>query len=207
MSLASTAEGAAFSNKGDGDLRTDRAARRAFSAVLAVAPEWAEMTQVHGGTIRWVAAPGTYGESDGLATESLGLPLAVFTADCFGVVIRARDAVGVAHAGWRGVAAGVAGNLKDSLAEHGYQPEMAWLGPGIRSCCFEVGPEVARLFPDDRQETTWGTRSVDLVAAIRRQLDGLEVIDSGLCTHHDDGLFSHRRSQTNARMAAIGWLP
>jgi copper oxidase (laccase) domain-containing protein len=139
-------------------------------------------------------------------TDQPGVPLAVFTADCFGVVLIAPGAVGVAHAGWRGVTGRVVSALADEMAEHGHRPLLAAIGPGIGPCCFEVGPEVASRFPEDVAETRWGSTSVDLVGAIRRELEGVEVWASGACTMHHPGLFSHRESRTALRHATITWV-
>jgi copper oxidase (laccase) domain-containing protein len=81
------------------------------------------------------------------------------------------------------------------------------VGPGIGSCCFEVGEEVAAEFEAVRDETTWGSTSVDLVAFLKTQLDGLDIWLADSCTFHQPGWFSHRRDQTPARLATIGWLP
>jgi copper oxidase (laccase) domain-containing protein len=132
--------------------------------------------------------------------------LAVFTADCFGVVLIAAGAVGVAHTGWRGAAAGVIPALVGEMRRHGHQPHLAAIGPGIGPCCFEVGPDVTGRFPLDVAETTWGSASVDLVGAIRRELEGIEVWLSGACTMHQPGLFSHRQSRTLLRQATITWV-
>lgn len=199
--------GVAFSEKSDGDLRADMTARTSVSNLLGISGEWAGVAQVHGNEVVRVAAPGSAGEADALWTTEPGLPLAVFTADCFGVVLHADGAVGVAHAGWRGAETGVVSRLRDQMSSAGRQPVLAEVGPGIGPCCFEVGPEVASLFGGKVSETTWGTRSVDLPMAIDEQLNGLYVWRSPGCTQHEDGWFSHRRDGTRSRLAAIGWLP
>jgi YfiH family protein len=198
--------GVAFTDAEDGDQRNDLTARSAVSSWLGISREWATVRQVHGTSSTRASAPGEQTEADAIWSDVPGLPLAVFTADCFGVVIRSERAVGVAHAGWRGVAAGVVTTLRDELTSRGHQPLMAAIGPGIGPCCFEVGPEVAARFPEDIAETRWGTTSVDLASAIRRELDGLEVWVSGACTMHETGLFSHRRTRTALRNATIAWV-
>ncbi|MBW3666771.1 MAG: polyphenol oxidase family protein [Actinobacteria bacterium] len=200
-------EGAAFTDGGDGDVGKDLEARRAVSSSLGISPEWATVRQVHGSRVFEANSPGALGEGDALWTTEPGLPLAILTADCLGVVLHARGAVGVAHAGWRGAAAGVVAALRGAMTAGGASPHRASIGPGIRACCFEVGDEVAGIFPGRVAATSWGTTSVDLVAAVRDQLDDVKVWSVGRCTFHDDGMFSHRRERTESRMAAIGWLP
>ena len=199
-------DGVAFTDGADGDQRNDMTARSAVSAWLGIPRQWATVRQVHGITSHRATTPGELDEADALWTDVPGLPLAVFTADCFGVVLLAGSAVGVAHAGWRGTANGVVAALRREMTEQGHEPKIGAVGPGIGPCCFEVGAEVAERFPDDVTETTWGTRSVDLVSSIRRQLEGVEVWIAGSCTMHDPGLFSHRQTRTLLRHASITWV-
>lgn len=198
--------GVAFSERSDGDLRHDPSARSAVARVVGIDEDWAEVTQVHGDTVIEATGPGVGGEADALWTRQRGLPLAVFTADCFGVVLVADGAVGVAHTGWRGMVAGVAGKLRAEMDGAGYAPFRSAVGPGIGPCCFEVGSEVAELFAA-HATTTWGTDSVDLRAQVSRQLAGLEMWTANECTFHDPGWFSHRFDGTMKRLATIGWVP
>jgi polyphenol oxidase len=198
--------GVAFSERSDGDVRHDPAARGAVSRVLGVVDRWGELTQAHGGDVVRVAGPGNAGVADAMWTTESGLPLAVFTADCLGVVLVGAGVVGVAHAGWRGAVAGVVANLRSAMNDAGLAPSRAAIGPGIGPCCFEVGTEVSELFADVTS-TRWGTTSVDLVQAVTAQLDGIELWDAGSCTVHEEAWFSHRGDGTPERMASIGWLP
>lgn len=198
--------GAAFTTAADGDVRADAGARQRVSTALGLSSEWATVHQVHGDRVVTVDTPGPAGEADALLTTSPGLPLAVFTADCVGVVVEGDRAVGVAHAGWRGARAGVVRRLIDAFESAGVEPRAATIGPHIRSCCFEVGPEVAAEFDGHVTETTWGTRSVDLAGHVRASLDGLDVADLGICTMCGDDAFSHRRDAHRSRMAALGWM-
>ena len=200
-------DGMAFTAGDEGDQRSDMTARSSLSSWLGIPRRWATVRQVHGVTALRAIEPGELGEGDALWTDVRGLPLAVFTADCFGVVLQAESAIGVAHAGWRGTSGGVVSALRAEMTAHGHPPTRAAIGPGIGPCCFEVGVEVEERFPLDIAETTWGTRSVDLVSSLRRQLEGVEVWVSGACTSHDPGLYSHRRTRTMLRHASIGWIP
>jgi YfiH family protein len=201
-----TCLGAVFSTAGDGDLRADLEARRRFSARAGIAERWATARQVHGTVVARVDGPGDAGEADALFTTRPLLPLAVFTADCFGVALLGPRGVGIAHAGWRGASSGVVGALRRAMDREGVTPERACIGPGIRSCCFEVGPEVRARFEAHQARTTWGTPSVDIVGALRDELAGLEVDESAGCTRCGVGYFSHRRDGTRDRMAGVVWL-
>ncbi len=181
--------------------------RIGLSAHIGVSPEWATVHQVHGSRVVEARAPGEIGDADAIFTTIPELPLAVFTADCAGVVLIGRSGVGVAHAGWRGAAAGVVAALVAKMASAGLEPVAAVIGPTIGPCCFEVGSEVAARFPGRVSSTEWGTTSIDLWGVVTDQLVGLEVTDMRHCTRHEADTFSHRRDGTLKRMAAIGWIP
>jgi polyphenol oxidase len=199
-------DGVVFSERSDGDVRNDAGARSELSNGVGIDDNWATVRQVHGADVLRVDSPGDAGEADGLWTTEVGLPLAIFTADCLGVVLHAERATGVAHAGWRGVDAGVVARLRTEMTGTGHVPHSAEVGPGIGPCCFEVGDEVAMRFPMARGSTSWGTTSVDLVGALATQLDGLDTWTSGSCTMHDAGWFSHRQDGTRERLGTVGWV-
>ena len=158
--------------------------------------------QVHGSDIRTVAAPGHQASCDALVTLTPGLALAVATADCMGLLYSAPGAVAVAHAGWRGAAAGLpAATLRALCAAAGTGPGAVRvaLGPCARPCCYQVGPEVAAQFPAAAVVRADGDLRLDLAAAARAQLldAGLPpgaFEDTGACTICGrDWYFSHRR--------------
>lgn len=190
--------GAGFTTASDGDMRHDPAAR----ARLGLGEEWATVRQVHGRDVVRADGPGDHGAADGLVTSSPALPVAVFTADCLGIVLHGPGAVAVAHAGWRGLSAGV---VESAIRAVGTVTAAA-IGPHIRACCFEVGPEVAERFADHLSETSWGTVSVDLGRAAAALLP-MEPEVVGVCTRCGSDTFSHRRDGTAARLAAVGWMP
>ncbi len=194
-----------FSDAGDGDLRSDARARDEMSQRVGIANEWATVNQVHGSALVRVSAPGAAGQADALWTSEPGLPLVIFTADCLAVAFQAPGAAGIAHAGWRGAAGGVVSGLRDAMSEAGFEPERAFVGPGIGPCCFEVGPDVVERFPQSLARTSWGSTSVDLPGSIRYSLDGLEVWSADVCTKHEPGWFSHRSDATPSRQAGITW--
>jgi YfiH family protein len=164
------------------------------------------MRQVHGSEVVSVTAAGTAGEGDALVTDRPALPLAVRTADCVPVVVHAATGVAVAHAGWRGLSAGVLARARAALADMGAAPERAAIGPAIGSCCYEVGEDVAVRFPEFVSSTSWGTQSVDLVAAAKAELSDLQVWSADLCTMCESGFHSHRETGTARRQVTIGWM-
>ena len=121
------------------------------------------------------------------------------------MILAAQGAIATLHVGWRPAAAGIVHEGMKALREvGGTGPVTALIGPGARSCCYEVGEEVHAHFAgyDARQG-----RNLDLPAVIRQQLADAEVHDVGLCTMCCFGLFfSHRRDgAVTGRQAGIAW--
>ncbi len=198
--------GALFGTAAEGDVRVDPAARAAF--VAAGAPDaWAFVTQVHGVDVVEATGPGNLGEADAILTRVPGLALTVATADCIPIFLGGDGFAAVVHAGWRGLAGGVVSETLAALRRRGLDPVRAAMGPCIGSCCYEVGDEVRDRFPDFMTTTTWGSSSLDLRAAARAQLAGLEVWESERCTMTDPDLVSYRRNRTSLRQVAVTWLP
>ena len=197
--------GAAFGKAADGD-RSDLESRRRIGAALGISSDWAWLRQVHGSRVVRAAKPGLAGAGDGLVTTVAGLPLAVATADCFPVALEGNGGAGIVHVGWRGAAAGVVGATRRALEDLGVELRRAAIGPGIGSCCFEVGGDVVEIFGDYAAFTTWGTPSVDLGAVIEHELSGLEVWAVGECTMCGEGFHSFRRDGTEQRQVGLAWL-
>lgn len=172
----------------------------------------ARLRQVHGARVLEAAATdveGSLREGDGLVTGRPGLALAAMTADCLPVALAAGEAVGMVHAGWRGVAGGVLeAGLAALAALSGPAPVHALIGPGAGACCYEVGPEVAAQFPGEHVRDG----RLDLKAAARDRLLAAGVHtagDVGRCTMCEpDVFFSHRRSgPVTGRQAGLIWRP
>jgi hypothetical protein len=158
--------------------------------------------QVHGVAVAFADAPGHHDGCDVLLSRTPGLALAVTSADCMPILLTAPGAVAAAHSGWRGTAAGAPrAALRALLEATGAAPERVeiHLGPCIRRCCYEVGPEVADRFPAAAVARVGGTWRLDLPAAARLQLvaEGVpdrRIADTGACTSCDRTLYySHRR--------------
>ena len=175
---------------------------------------WTWLRQVHGGAVVVVDEPGgcAGAEADAAVTTVPAAVLALQTADCAPVVVLGDGAVGVAHAGWRGIVAGVLGAVVDALhqATAGCTRTglRAVVGPAIRPSQYEFGePELAAVAAAARRDvggvTSWGAPALDLVAAVRGALGAAgveEVEDLGLDTAHDD-FYSHRVRGEQARLA------
>jgi hypothetical protein len=201
----------AFSTAADGDLRDNRENRERFARRAGAPLPWAELNQMHGTAVVEARKPGHLGEGDALYTSELGVALAVFVADCVGLVVTADSGVGVAHAGWRGASNGVAASLVEKMIAAGLKPVSAHMSPAIGACCFEVGPEVAVQFPHATAITNSGRVSIDLRKAIAAQLP-VPLEPGPGCTYHDESYLSHRKMSDEVgadnvgRMVALAWL-
>jgi YfiH family protein len=175
------------------------------------------LRQVHG--IGVAREPGfDEPEADAAVTSMPGTVLAILTADCLPVVFAARDGdeIGAAHAGWRGLGAGV---LEATVAamETPADHLVAWLGPAAGPQAYEIGEEVFDAFVSGDAgaaaafaPTRPGHWKVDLHALARRRLAAIGVTDvhgGGLCTISDPfRFFSHRRDQRSGRIATVAWI-
>ena len=177
--------------------------RRRLLVSLGLDPDrLATAGQVHGTAVTRAVAPGLHPDCDALLTTTPGLALAVTAADCLPILYGAPGAVAAAHSGWRGTAAGApeaalvalcgaAGVAPGAVSIH--------LGPGIRGCCYRVGPEVADRFPEAALRRDGDTIHLDLPSAVRLRLLAAGVPsgaihDTNACTCcNPDWYFSHRR--------------
>ncbi|MBO6556499.1 MAG: peptidoglycan editing factor PgeF [Pseudomonadales bacterium] len=153
-------------------------------------------------------------EADASFTRTRGQILAIMVADCLPVLFSSRQGtvVGVAHAGWRGLANGVLCETVSAMTTK-EKPEdlMAWMGPAISSDCYEVGDDVREQFSSstgfiERDNRKW---QMDLYAVAREQLASLGVSVSGgnYCTYREEAqFFSYRRDGVTGRMAGFIWL-
>jgi YfiH family protein len=193
--------------------------RTRLRELLGLPREPAWLSQVHGTAVADLDTPRTpqVGSADAAVTGARGAACVIMVADCLPVLFASRDGkrIGAAHAGWRGLAAGV---LENTVAALGVAPRelQAWLGPAILQANFEVGPDVRDTFVagDARAAgyflpNTRGRWQADLVglARLRLQTLGLHDISGGeWCTVADPRrFFSHRRDGKGGRMAALIW--
>ncbi len=179
---------------------------------------WHHMGQVHGADVAVVDARTPAGAQldhvDGVVTAEVDRPLVVLVADCVPVLLAGPGTVGVAHAGRRGLVAGVLAAtvaavraLGDAAAEL-----RAVIGPAIGGCCYEVPAElraqVRAVVPAAAATTTWGTPALDLPTAVAAQLRSLgveRVQRTGGCTRCDpqQRWFSHRADAATGRQLGL----
>ncbi len=191
------------------------------------AVQW--LNQIHSTEVLQVRAPGSAMPSvDAVWTDQPGVGLAILTADCLPVVLADVDGqvVGAAHAGWRGLCAGV---LPALIAAMPVPRERlrAFIGPAIGPGAFEVGEEVVAALAAAKLEGCavetpgkTGKWQVDLVSACRSQLTAIglgRAVGGDWCTYADQRFYSWRRathvaqqagrSPVTGRQATLIWLP
>ncbi len=189
--------------------------RQLFAGEFGDIGHWQWMNQVHGTEVARIHEPGEVITGDGLVTSKPGIACCVLTADCLPLFLcnESGTEVAVVHCGWRGMAAGVVTRALAQM-ESPTQKLLAWMGPAIGVCHFEVGEDVLHAFwgrsddflacfvPAPRPGKYWA----DLYEICRLLLQrlGVERISGGgFCTYCDDTrFFSHRRDPDGGRMAS-----
>jgi YfiH family protein len=187
-----------------------------LSRELPSAPVW--LRQVHGVEVVDAALAPAGTAADASFTTRKNVVCVVMAADCMPVLFadEAGTAVGIAHAGWRGLSAGV---IEATVAAMKLPPGrlLAWLGPAIGPEAYEIGSEVRDAFLARSAAaeiaftpTRPGHWRLDLYAVARQRLADLgvaEVSGGGFCTATDTArFFSYRRDKAVERMAAAVWL-
>jgi YfiH family protein len=193
--------------------RDDVAANFAALAEALGVDGFATMSQAHGRDVVVADSIGPQRPScDALVSSMPWVALCVRVADCVPVVLADPDSgvTGVAHAGRKGVAAGVINATIDAMEAAGAEQIRAWVGPHVCGGCYEVPAElraeVSEVVPAAFACTTWGTPSIDLGAAVRSQLEDRHVtaVDVEGCTRESADLYSYRRDhQASGRFAGI----
>ena len=212
------------------DPATVRKNRDALKAVLPNEPIW--LNQVHGTQVidadaskESKGACSDVPSADASVTTTPGRVLAIMTADCLPVLLASRDGkvVGAAHAGWRGLAAGVIEQTVALMRSKQIQQSqtqieiLAYLGPAIGPHAFEVGSEVRDIFMaqnpasaacfEQLQEKGKYLADIYGLACLRLNALGIEHIEGGgECTLQNPDYFSYRRDQQTGRMGSFIWI-
>ena len=168
---------------------------------------------------------GFAGSGDILVTRTPELPLAIFTADCLGIILfdPGRRLLAVAHVGWRGTVKGAAGAAAAALVREGARPAdlIAAIAPSIGPCCYEVDRQVIdplrsafssewELWATGRGKGKW---ALDLWRANESQLIAAgvspeRIANPRLCTAcRADLFFSYRKEGSLGRLVTIAALP
>lgn len=184
---------------------------------------WVTLQQTHGIQVQGIVdqEAGTVLTGDALWTQCRHTVLCLRTADCLPVVLADNNShiVGIAHAGWRGLQAGVLPALYQAMfSVYPATQWQAWVGPAISQAAFEVGQDVVDAFTKGNPSLskffkfgkTSGKYYADLPAIAQTQLQALgvqRITLSGICTYEQvDTCFSYRRHQDTGRLITVATL-
>lgn len=190
--------------------------RMLLNKLLPSEPVWLE--QVHGTLVANADRASCRPQSDACIARHRAAVCVVMTADCLPVLLcDARGSVvGAAHAGWKGLAAGV---IETTVLAMGVAPQqlMAWLGPAISQEAFEVGDEVRAAFVEVQPQAASafipgqsGKWFADIYALARLRLNAIgisQIYGGDYCTYRErEKFFSYRRDGVTGRMGTFIWL-
>jgi hypothetical protein len=197
-----------------------QANRARLRAWLPTEPRW--LQQVHGAAVADLDDDGALAPADAAITLQPGRVCVVSIADCLPVLFAHHEgrAVGVAHAGWRGLAAGILQSTAAAMRARLGDPRaalLAYLGPAIGPAHFEVGPEVLAAMGERLPRAAEAFRPLhpgkylcDLFGLARQalaQVSVTRVFGGGDCTYGDAARFySYRREKVTGRHAALIWI-
>jgi len=190
--------------------------RMLLSTLLPSEPVW--LQQVHGTAVANADMAGCLPQADACIARHRDAVCVVMTADCLPVLLcdTQGSVAGAAHAGWKGLAAGV---IEATVKEIEVVPQnlMAWLGPAISQQAFEVGDEVRALFVDadpkasaafiPGQPGKWLANIYELVRIRLNALGITQIYGGNYCTFRErERFFSYRRDGATGRMGTFIWL-
>lgn len=190
--------------------------RMLLNTLVPSEPVW--LKQVHGTVVANADLAGCLPQADACIARHRDAVCVVMTADCLPVLLcdHQGTVVGAAHAGWKGLAAGV---IEATVQAMDVAPQnlMAWLGPAISQPAFEVGAEVRAVFVDaDPQATAAfipgqnGKWLADIYALAYLRLNALgitHIYGGNFCTYRErERFFSYRRDGVTGRMGTFIWI-
>lgn len=191
--------------------------RQLLEPFMPSEPVWLE--QVHGTVVVDAGVASCAPQADACIARHRGAVCVVMTADCLPVLLcdEAGTVVGAAHAGWKGLAAGV---IEATVKAMDVAPQklMVWLGPAIGQNAFEVGAEVCETFIAHQAQAAEafirhgveGKYHADIYLLAHQRLNALgitRIFGGNYCTYHQkDKFFSYRRDGVTGRMGTFIWL-
>ncbi|MDA0273214.1 MAG: peptidoglycan editing factor PgeF [Proteobacteria bacterium] len=195
-----------------GDIPTALANRQLLRREFNIPAEPVWLSQVHGNGVVNLSSPVVDGvvEADAAFTRVVDLPLVVMIADCLPIVLASigGDEVAVVHAGWKGLVNGVISRAVASFSGD----VVAWLGPAIGPCHYEVDLAVRQRFEDSggflrgTDEAHWMMDLYEIARVQLRQAGVRSITGGEACTYCDEKFFSHRRDPEAGRIALIAWI-
>lgn len=146
-------------------------------------------------------------EADGLYTHSMGVAIGVLTADCMPIVLFNQKEVAVIHAGWRGLFGGI---IENAFRIFSQRPTLAFIGPSIRVCCYEVGKEFIEQLSIHRKfyREIEGRFFLSLQDVAKDKIEslGVEVYDLMECTGCSGRYFSFRKGDFDDRILTYAYI-
>lgn len=181
-------------------------------------PFW--LHQVHNTTLLRLPESSSHREADGTWTKEVGQVCVVLSADCLPVLLcdTAGTLVAALHCGWRGLLAGFLEKSVRHLQPHAQGDLLAWFGPAIGSCHYEVGEALRRAFVEKGLEASIAFQAIPhsyrwkanlyQLAALRLKAVGVSALYGGhFCTYEEKQRFySFRREKITGRIATLIWL-
>ena len=181
-------------------------ARKLLSSLINLDPnKIVSPQQVHSSEVKVVDVPGKIPFTDAIISTSKSVVLSIQVAACIPLYLADPDnnVIGIVHAGWRGIEKGIVANSINKMITLGADNNriIAYIGPSIQKCCFEIGPEVAKKFPINFQINSSYDRSfLDLQKLtknilINNSISYNNIISSNECTKcNSDKYFSYRNT-------------
>jgi len=206
------------STRADGDFHLDQDPRALDERRRRFVPlPWSQPREVHGTHVGVVSRPGDLdgAEADALVADCDDAVIGIWTGDCAPVALVAESGrFGAAHAGWRGLEAGILARAVAVVRTRDGEAVRAVLGPCIHPCCYEFGGEdlarlVERFGPGVAGRTRGGAPALDVPAAVAAALRevGVDLEDRSCCTGCGGPWFSHRARGERGRQVMAVWRP
>ena len=173
--------------------------------------------QIHSSNVAICTKVGQLIDTDGIITNNKDFILSIQIADCIPIILydTQNQNIGLVHAGWHGITSGIVENSIDKMKKLDSETNnlKVLLGPSIRQCCFEVGPEVGELFDTKYQKngkndrTHLDLQSVVIDKIINKNIIRENIMDVGECTCCSGQYHSYRRDGDKAgrMIAMMGW--
>ncbi len=193
-----------FGRKSDGDARDLSNITRHLTKKNISSNRLVQMEQIHGVEVVVNPEEDLVKGADGIITNMGGAVLISRTADCAPIIFAdvVKKQIGLSHQGWKGLLKELPIKMIQKMKELGSDPKNigVFIGPCADVCCYEVGRETARLFPNSAVVVKYGKPYLDMKKLAFSQLESAgvpheNIIASPDCTIHQDEFFSYRKSE------------
>ena len=174
----------------------------------------ASCIQTHSSNVQYIDKPGVYKDTDGIVTHlNNKIPLVIQTADCVPIFIldNNKGFIGLVHSGWKGTSKSIILSALSIFFDRGSDANdiKVYLGPCIKSCCYEIKNDVAKFFDEKFLNKNKNQIFLDLESKIKSDLLSIgvknsNIFNSNICTYENKNFCSYRRDNKKAgRMYSI----